>query len=60
MVYDSINVFPMVEEKRGAPRERSDKRAFIVIRSRSLWLGHDKRIVSVILNFCIRDMCFFI
>jgi hypothetical protein len=24
MVYDSIHVLPMVEEKGGAPRERSD------------------------------------
>jgi hypothetical protein len=60
MVYDSIQVLLVVEEKGGVPRERSDLRAFIVIRIYSFWLSHDKRIVVVILNFCIWDMCFFI
>jgi hypothetical protein len=60
MVYDSIQVLLVVEEKGAVPRERSDLRAFIFIRIHSLWLSHDKRIVVMILNFCIRGLCFFI
>ncbi|KAJ6356307.1 hypothetical protein OIU78_004420 [Salix suchowensis] len=52
MVYDSLRILSILEEKRrGERRARGDLRAASAMRDCGLWLNRDKRIVGSILKF---------
>jgi hypothetical protein len=56
-MHDFIHVLFVVEEEKGVDvhRERSNLRAFTMMRNLCLWLNHDKKIISEIPGIHIGD-----